>query len=534
MITIPATLLTYAGPPVLGAFIGYLTNKVAIRMLFRPLRSWHVFGLRVPMTPGVIPSKRRELAENIGEMVGRHLLTSKDIGAALSEEPFQEHLSSVINQHLDDLLNRDFGPAKTLVPDRFRAYFKVAVKVLDYQIREAVSRYLHSDEFAAAVSAMVSAQVDSFGARPLNELISAEERQGFYGFIDSLVSDLLNGPQIEEWLAVYLQKSFQQSAEEGRSIADHLPDPLLELIVETIRRRSPDILRHLAMMLAEPPVRERIIRVVRGGVDHFIESLGPLGIMAGSFMNMSALEDKIREYLTDKEEEIVTWLQNAEVQDRFSAVLVEQTEKFLDTPLAELLDRVDDEQMETICRETAVQILGILRAKGVGEALSAMLRDNLEEMLEHGNLSTAALAEKLLTGEKTAAMKEMVAGEAVALLRSRSVRKLLGRMSNNLLDALLNRPVGILGKLLPVGVRTGLADYAVITANRMLIREVPGLVDSLNIRQMVAEKVDSLDLMELERLLLSIMEEQFKYINLFGALLGFLIGLLNLLVPRLM
>jgi hypothetical protein len=31
---------------------------------------------------------------------------------------------------------------------------------------------------------------------------------------------------------------------------------------------------------------------------------------------------------------------------------------------------------------------------------------------------------------------------------------------------------------------------------------------------------------------MSIMQEQFKYINLFGALLGFLIGLLNLLVLR--
>ena len=39
---------------------------------------------------------------------------------------------------------------------------------------------------------------------------------------------------------------------------------------------------------------------------------------------------------------------------------------------------------------------------------------------------------------------------------------------------------------------------------------------------------------ERDRLLLSIMEEQFKYINLFGALLGFVIGLVNLLVLRLL
>ena len=66
-----------------------------------------------------------------------------------------------------------------------------------------------------------------------------------------------------------------------------------------------------------------------------------------------------------------------------------------------------------------------------------------------------------------------------------------------------------------------------------MLREVPSLVDSLEIRQIVTEKVDSLDLLRLERLLMSIMEEQFKYINLFGGLLGFLIGLANLLLLQL-
>jgi uncharacterized membrane protein YheB (UPF0754 family) len=65
-------------------------------------------------------------------------------------------------------------------------------------------------------------------------------------------------------------------------------------------------------------------------------------------------------------------------------------------------------------------------------------------------------------------------------------------------------------------------------ASGMLEIEVPGLVQSLNIKKIVTEKVNSLDILKLEGLLLSIMEEQFKYINLFGALLGFLIGCGNI------
>jgi len=66
-------------------------------------------------------------------------------------------------------------------------------------------------------------------------------------------------------------------------------------------------------------------------------------------------------------------------------------------------------------------------------------------------------------------------------------------------------------------------------ASTMLETGVPSLVQTLNIRKIVTEKINSLDLLKLEGLLLTIMEEQFKYINLFGALLGFIIGCLNLL-----
>ena len=99
MSIIPAELipyLTYATPPLLGAFIGYLTNRVAIRMLFRPLKRWKIGPLPLPMTPGVIPSKRHEFAANIGEMVGEHLLTSDEINNALKKATFQEHLYYLI------------------------------------------------------------------------------------------------------------------------------------------------------------------------------------------------------------------------------------------------------------------------------------------------------------------------------------------------------------------------------------------------------------------------------------------------------
>ena len=114
------SLLHYAAPPVLGAFIGYMTNYVAIKMLFRPLKKWHVLGIRVPMTPGVIPSKRHQLAENMGEMVGEHLLTPRDVKQAITSVRFQNKLKNMIDARARLLMNRDLGPGNTDVPHRFK------------------------------------------------------------------------------------------------------------------------------------------------------------------------------------------------------------------------------------------------------------------------------------------------------------------------------------------------------------------------------------------------------------------------------
>ena len=48
-------LLLFCVPPLVGALIGFITNVLAIKMLFRPLRPHYLFGLRIPFTPGILP-----------------------------------------------------------------------------------------------------------------------------------------------------------------------------------------------------------------------------------------------------------------------------------------------------------------------------------------------------------------------------------------------------------------------------------------------------------------------------------------------
>lgn len=72
-------LWLYLSPPVLGGIIGYFTNDIAIKMLFRPYRTIYILGRRVPFTPGLIPRNQERLAKNISETIMGSLLTPEEL-----------------------------------------------------------------------------------------------------------------------------------------------------------------------------------------------------------------------------------------------------------------------------------------------------------------------------------------------------------------------------------------------------------------------------------------------------------------------
>ncbi|KAM3092219.1 DUF445 domain-containing protein [Phormidesmis sp. 146-35] len=66
-------------PPVVGGIIGYFTNDVAIKMLFRPYRTLYIGGKRVPFTPGLIPRNQERLAKRISDTIMGSLLTPEEL-----------------------------------------------------------------------------------------------------------------------------------------------------------------------------------------------------------------------------------------------------------------------------------------------------------------------------------------------------------------------------------------------------------------------------------------------------------------------
>jgi len=100
------TLLLFTIPPAVGAIIGFVTNVVAIRMLFRPLKEIRFLGVRLPFTPGILPKQRHKLAQSIGAMVERELLTPEILRLRLARDDVRGQIKNALSLFTEKFLNK--------------------------------------------------------------------------------------------------------------------------------------------------------------------------------------------------------------------------------------------------------------------------------------------------------------------------------------------------------------------------------------------------------------------------------------------
>ena len=81
---------------IISACIGYATNYIAVKMLFRPLKPVFIKGKQLPFTPGIIPKGKPRLAKALGNAVSSILLTDEDIHKALVNDTTKKKVSAEI------------------------------------------------------------------------------------------------------------------------------------------------------------------------------------------------------------------------------------------------------------------------------------------------------------------------------------------------------------------------------------------------------------------------------------------------------
>jgi len=132
-----AVVSKYILPPLIGAVIGYFTNLIAVKMLFFPHEEKHIFGFRVPFTPGAIPKGKARLAKAAGEIVVNDLFTKEDISSRMLteevEKPLIDRAMAILGEDI-----RNTGAILVGGKEKYDELELNFTELLSYKIGEAI------------------------------------------------------------------------------------------------------------------------------------------------------------------------------------------------------------------------------------------------------------------------------------------------------------------------------------------------------------------------------------------------------------
>jgi uncharacterized membrane protein YheB (UPF0754 family) len=202
-----ATWLLLA-PPLVGGVIGYFTNDLAIKMLFRPYRPIYVFKRRLPLTPGLIPSNQDRLARRIADSIMGSLLTPDELQKLarrlLRTDRIQQAIQWLLALALDQIQARN--QARTA---------EVVGNVLQDLVGASFPRLLR---VWARRDTFLQAQIDQIFDQVLLEFQLSEEQ----------------AQQVAEWLLVSVLPPDMLR----RTLIDFLTDRNIQVIDEIFRSQT--------------------------------------------------------------------------------------------------------------------------------------------------------------------------------------------------------------------------------------------------------------------------------------------------------
>ena len=240
--------------PLTGALIGYITNYIAIRMLFRPRRAKYIFGWKAPFTPGLIPKEKSRIAASIGEAISRNLMNREVIERSLLSDKMVDRIGNAFDgfiarqsrnhEPLEQFLRRFLNESDI---DYLRT---AATTGLADRISETLTRTPAGDRIASIVVDHFTAEVgNSFlgriGAEKAVALIATPLRRQLAGHIDRMLADKSRSiaeELIDTQLSSMLATPVADLLEDREEQLARLRQSLLDLYVRLITTQLPRIL----------------------------------------------------------------------------------------------------------------------------------------------------------------------------------------------------------------------------------------------------------------------------------------------------
>ncbi|MFP4661542.1 MAG: DUF445 family protein [Halanaerobiales bacterium] len=293
---IPLSMLVYG-------FIGYMTNVIAIKMVFKPYYEKRFMGFKLPFTPGVVSKEKIRFAHSIGRFIDQELLNYQTVRRTI-----QNKKEKIIDIFIDALRSEDYLLLRELLENN---HDTITQYTFDHLIKNKSRGVNYLVDFLdKPISKMDGQKLES-----LTESISPSLAKSITKFIKK------NCTYLSRIIADYLEEN------QKKKISSILSDSTRQKIEQSMTIYLEKRIDYSIDLLAENPLSEAMIS--HGMISKDIPS--------DSFFNpeISGLSDFIKRVYGDIKSYQINDLPE-DVRETLSNLLYTLTEKLINSQISNI------------------------------------------------------------------------------------------------------------------------------------------------------------------------------------------------------
>ncbi len=459
--------------PLVAGVVGYVTNKLAIKMLFRPYKpKWYTLGWQ-----GIVPKTRPKLAIKISEIVGQKLLAHDDFLYALENDDIKIKIQNMIAYKLKNVNSKDI-------------YAIIRLSSLEDKIinnKEIINNILNNTlSYIANIFLTKQINIKNF-QEPIFNLV---KHFNLEKMIDENIENIINS-----------------ILSNNKTLQEVLPIDILNRKHNLIEYLTITIMANIRRLGRNDMIKTVLAQKVVNFKDNMLYSSSGMDLLKAGFINLFLSNEKIEQVIDKELPNIADDLStNPNIYKNIYKTIEEEIDNLLKRQVNEILIKLGFNDTQDIMFYIKNYFF---KDTNVVEKVSSLILNTINQY-NHLTLNDII---KLFNID----IYKLIKIDIMDILNAENYKTIKSNIINrftSFININYNKISNIITEI----------------AIKLIKNNLKYALNTINIEKIVKDKINALPLPEVENILFSFMKEHFKWINILGFFIGFIIGLIQALI----
>ncbi|MDM0644907.1 DUF445 family protein [Clostridium perfringens] len=482
----------------IGAVIGYITNWLAIKMLFRPREAKYIFGMKLPFTPGLIPKEKSRIANKVGETVGTHLLNSDSLSKALKDDKIKAKFNEVAKEKINQIINSNSTLENSLKNTLGENYYALKGNMID-NIAKTILESIQEEEFKNKVKFYI---VDSIKER-LNK-----EPEKIIDFINSnkfreVIINTLEEEKTRDIIGKALLKEVKTLGKEDLTIEEVIPENIKPYIEEYVKSQKDTFVDIIKNLLRDDEVSHKIKSAINDNIPSIVSMFLSGDVIYGklvSLVDKSLSEEENKEYICDA-----------------ALAFVHESMK---KKVSDVINNVGEEKLEVISDALGDKISKKLNTEENIDSIISKLNCKISSFNSYEEIIKVLFNdyENILIDNIDSMISQIVNNNQLSGKISKMIEKVFDKfLQNSLNDICYNKQ----------NLENSIMSILDNLYNDFVENKSAKVLEIVDISSIVEEQINAFEVDYAEEIIIGIANKELKAITWLGALLGGILGILS-------